>query len=102
MQNPFADDHQQDSEQQQIRFSRDTEALRAAGLIRVQGLIPISLNERIKSFAKKRSMKADELVGNLIEEGAKDLTRLEAQEHAKQLRTMFGDNWLEVMRQAAK
>jgi|LakMenEpi03Aug12_release.lakeMendotaPanAssembly.Ray.scaffolds.fasta_scaffold1633403_1 hypothetical protein len=71
--------------------------LRDMGLIRIQGIIPIDLNNDLKSIARSRNMNADILVGEIILEAAVEIRDNKAREAAKRLREQFGDNWLEVL-----
>lgn len=78
--------------------SRD--ALRAKGLIRAHALIPTELNERLKAMARKQGRNADQLIGELLEKSAAEVDRWEAEQEVARLRERFGDNWLEVLREA--
>jgi predicted DNA-binding protein len=75
-------------------------SLRAKGLIRAHGLIPIELNERLKAMARKQGRNADDLIGELLQKSAADVDRWEAEQEVKRLRDRFGDAWLDVLRQA--
>ena len=77
-------------------------SLRAKGLIRAAGIIPIELNERLKAMARKQGRNADELIGELLQKSASDVDRWEAEQEVKRLRDRFGDAWLDVLRQAEK
>jgi len=75
----------------------DAHKLREMGLIRIQGIIPIDLNEDLKSIARSRNMNADILVGEIIQEAAAEIRNNKAREAARRLREQFGDGWLEVL-----
>lgn len=87
----------EDLEPVQPSTSKDTATLREQGMIRVQGIIPTALNERIKTAARRQGMHADQLVGKFIISGAADLEKVEAQEEVARLRERFGDDWLNVL-----
>ena len=76
------------------------EALRAKGLIRAHALIPTELNERFKAMARKQGRNADQLIGELLEKSAAEVDRWEAEQEVARLRERFGENWLEVLRDA--
>lgn len=69
-------------------------------MIRVQGIIEIALNERIKAAARRQGRNADLLVGRFITNGAKDLDKAEIQEEVARLRERFGDEWASILQQA--
>jgi predicted DNA-binding protein len=75
-------------------------SLRARGLIRAHGIIPIELNERLKAMARKQGRNADQLIGELLEKSAADVDRWEAEQEVLRLRERFGSKWLDVLRQA--
>ena len=79
--------------------SRDSQELRKLGLIRVQGVIPVSLNNRIKAEARRSNRKADAVVGDYIQMGAQDMQQAEIREEESRLRERFGDNWMDVFQQ---
>ena len=91
----FDDDEPQDRAQPQ---SKEAE-LRANGLIRANGIIPIELNERFKAMARKQGRNADQFIGELLQKCAIELDRLEAEQEVKRLRERFGDDWFDVLRQ---
>ena len=74
-------------------------SLRAEGLIRVSGVIEITLNERLKALARKQGRTADQLIGELITRSAGEVDRLEAEQEAARLRERFGDRWLDLLKQ---
>lgn len=90
----------EDLEPVQPSVSRDTATLREQGMIRVQGIIPTALNERIKAAARRQNLHADQLVGKFIVNSAIDLEKVEAQEEVARLRERFGDDWLNVLQGA--
>lgn len=77
--------------------SGDATELKANGMIRVHGVIPIRLNERLKSMARAQNRTADLLIGELIQKTAKEVDRWEAEQYVSQLRERFGDNWMEIL-----
>ena len=77
-----------------------TAALRAKGLVRSHGIIPIELNERLKAMARKQGRNAEQLSGELIQKCSVELDRLEAEQEVQRLRERFGEAWLDVLRQA--
>jgi len=76
--------------------------LREMGLIRIQGIIPLELNEDIKSMARIQNMNADILVGEIIQSATRELTKTKARLAAKQLQEQFGDAWLEILGDVAQ
>jgi predicted DNA-binding protein len=77
-----------------------TASLRARGMIRAHGIIPIELNERLKAMARKQGRNADQLIGELLEKSAADVDRWEAEQEVIRLRERFGAKWIDVLRQA--
>ena len=75
----------------------DAASLKMAGLIRVHGIIPIELNDRLKAMARSKGQNADSFIGELIQGAAADIDKWEAQHAAEQLRRQFGDRWLEIL-----
>jgi len=75
----------------------DTASLKMLGLIRVQGIIPVGLNDRLKAMARSKGMNTDVVIGELIQSATADIDRWEAQQIAQQLRQQFGDQWLEIL-----
>ena len=71
-------------------------------MIRATGLIPASLNERLKLMARKQGRNADQLIGEMIQRSAGDVDRWEAEQEAARLRERFGDNWIELLKAAAQ
>lgn len=88
-----------DNEDQPERMSlpTDTTSLKEMGLIRVQGIIPIGLNDRLKAMARSKGKNADIVIGELIQSATEDIAKWEAQQVAQQLRQQFGDQWLEIL-----
>jgi hypothetical protein len=78
----------------------DTASLKMMGLIRVQGIIPIGLNDRLKTMARSKGKNTDVVIGELIQSATADIDKWEAQQVAQQLRQQFGDQWLEILRSA--
>lgn len=74
--------------------------LRANGLVRANGIIPIEYNERLKAMARKQGKNADRLIGELLLEMQSKLDAWEAQQEVVRLRERFGDNWLNLLQQA--
>lgn len=74
--------------------------LRANGLIRANGIIPIEFNERLKAMARKQGKNADQLIGELLLELRPVLDQWEAKQEAARLRERFGDNWMQLLQQA--
>lgn len=79
--------------------SKDAE-LKASGLIRASGIIPIEYNERLKAMARKQGKNADQLIGELLLELRPVLDQWEARQEAARLRERFGDNWMQLLQQA--
>jgi hypothetical protein len=75
----------------------DAHKLREMGLIRIQGISPIDLNNDLKSIARSRCMNADIFVGEIIQKAAAEIRDNKAREAAKRLREQLGDNWLEML-----
>lgn len=50
-------------------------------------------------MARANGINADEMVGRLIQKGAEDLRRFEAEQEHKRLRSKLGDDYLELLRQ---
>lgn len=75
----------------------DTASLKMMGLIRVQGIIPIGLNDRLKSMARSKGRNTDVVIGELIQSATADIDKWEAQQIAQKLRQQFGDQWLEIL-----
>jgi hypothetical protein len=75
-------------------------SLRARGMVRSSGIIPIELNERFKAMARKQGRNADQFIGELLQKCSLELDRLEAEQEVQRLRERFGDGWLDVLRQA--
>lgn len=75
----------------------DTASLKMIGLIRVQGIIPIDLNDRLKAMARSKGMNTDVVIGELIKSATADIDKWEAQQIAQQLRQQFGDQWLQIL-----
>lgn len=80
---------------------RDAAVLKSNGLIRVQGIIPIDLNEQIKSMAKRKGMNADVLIGQLIQQSRASVDDWEAQQEVARLQLRFGPQWASVLANAA-
>jgi predicted DNA-binding protein len=78
-------------------LSESTESLRQQGLIRAHGIIPISLNERLKVIARQQGRTADMLIGELIIRSADEVERLELEQEASRLRERLGDDWLQKL-----
>ena len=91
------DEPSEDESMQPI--SKDAE-LRANGLIRAAGIIPIEYNEKLKAMARKQGRNADQLLGEILVEGRAKVDQWEAQQEAERLKMRFGDNWLEILNQA--
>ena len=73
--------------------------LKANGMIRAHGIIPIEYNERLKAMARKQGKNTDQLIGELLIEMRPILNKWEVQQEAARLRERFGDNWMEVFQQ---
>jgi hypothetical protein len=80
-------------------YSKEAD-LKANGMIRANGIIPIEYNDRLKAMARKQGKNADQLIGELLLEMRPALDKWEAQQEAARLRDRFGDNWMEVLQQA--
>jgi predicted DNA-binding protein len=74
--------------------------LKAQGLIRVHGTIPIPLNERLKAMARSQSKHASQLIGELIQKSAAEVDKYEARQAKLQLQQQFGPNWLQMLQEA--
>lgn len=74
--------------------------LREQGLIRVHGIISIELNSRIKAAARRQGMHADQFMGQLITNAAAEVEKVEAQQEVARLRERFGDDWINILKQA--
>lgn len=69
--------------------------LRDHGLIRVSMILPISVNEEIKTIAKGRNLNADEYLGMRFMEHSWPRVKLEKAERIKhQLVEWLGPDWL--------
>lgn len=77
-----------------------TSDLKAQGLIRVHGTIPIALNERLKSMARSQGKHASQLIGEMIQKSAAEVDRYEAKQAKLQLQQQFGPNWLQMLQEA--
>lgn len=75
--------------------------LKANGMIRVSGIIPIEYNERLKAVARKQGKNADQLIGELLIELRSTLDQWEARQEAVRLRERFGDNWMQLLQQVS-
>lgn len=75
--------------------------LKSNGLIRVQGIIPIDLNEQIKSMARRKGVNADVLIGQLIQQSRASVDDWEAQQEVARLQLRFGPQWASVLANAA-
>lgn len=75
----------------------DAHSLREMGLVRTHCVLPIALNEDIKSIARSQNMNADALIGEYVQQAASKIKNNKAQEEARRLREQFGDSWLEVL-----
>ena len=88
----------------ETKMRQQTADLKAQSLIRVQGIIPIELNERLKGVARRHGRNADDLIGQLVKRAAAQLEEYEAEWEAEleaaRLRERFGDNWLEILSRA--
>jgi hypothetical protein len=73
--------------------------LKAQGLIRVQGTIPIALNERLKAMARSQKVHACQLIGDLIQKSAAEVDKYEARQAKLQLQEQFGPNWLQILQE---
>lgn len=73
--------------------------LKANGLIRASGIIPIEYNDRLKAMARKQGKNADQLIGELLLELRPMLDQWEAKQEANRLRERFGDNWMQLLQQ---
>lgn len=73
--------------------------LKAQGLIRVHGTIPIALNERIKAMARSQRVHASQLIGDLIQKSAAEIDKYEARQAKLQLQQQFGPNWLQILQE---
>ena len=73
--------------------------LKAQGLIRVQGTIPIALNERLKAIARSQRMHASQLIGDLIQKSVAEVDKFEARQAKLQLQEQFGPNWLQILQE---
>jgi len=73
--------------------------LKAQGLIRVHGTIPIALNERLKAMARGQKMHASQLVGEFIQKSAAEIDKYEARQAKLQLQQQFGPNWLQILQE---
>lgn len=73
--------------------------LKAQGLIRVQGTIPIALNERLKAMARSQRVHASQLIGDLIQKSAAEVDKYEARQAKLQLQEQFGPNWLQILQE---
>ena len=76
--------------------SREAE-LKAKGMIRATGVIPIEYNERLKTMARKQGKNADQLIGELLIEMRATLDKWEAQQEVIRLRERFGDDWRKIL-----
>lgn len=79
----------------------DSQKLRQMGLIRTQAIIPLELNEDIKSMARIQNMNADILAGEIIQSAARELTKSKARLAANRMREQFGESWLEILSEVA-
>lgn len=75
--------------------------LKAKGMIRATGIIPIEYNDRLKATARKQGKNADQLIGELLMELQPMLDKWEAQQEAMRLRERFGPEWMELLQQVA-
>lgn len=73
--------------------------LKAQGLIRVHGTIPIALNERLKAMARSQNKHASQLIGELIQKSAAEVDKYEAKQAKLQLQQQFGPNWLQMLQE---
>lgn len=72
--------------------------LREHGLIRVSMILPISVNEEIKTIAKGRNLNADEYLGMRFMEHSWSRVKLEKAEQIKaQLIECLGPDWLSLL-----
>lgn len=77
--------------------SRDAD-LKAQGLIRSNGIIPIEHNERLKAMARKLGKNTDQLIGELhMQFVAPMVDQWEAQQEAIRLRERFGPQWMQLL-----
>ena len=90
-----------DSQQQLIPATREEE-LHVRGLVRANIVVPIDHNERQKKLARKVGRKTDEFMGEHYMKLFKASQNEEALPEAKRLRDQFGDDWLEILRQAER
>lgn len=74
--------------------------LKANGLVRASGIIPIEFNERLKAMARKQGKTADQLIGELLMELCPVMDQWEAKQEAVRLRERFGDNWIQLLQHA--
>jgi hypothetical protein len=95
----FFDDEDQ-ADKNVFVLPTDTASLKKMGMIRVQGIIPIGLNDRLKTMARSKGKNTDVVIGELIQSATADIDKWEAQQVAQQLRQQFGDQWLEILRSA--
>ena len=87
----------EDDQPDRSALPTDTASLKMMGLIRVQGIIPIGLNDRLKSMARSKGRNTDVVIGELIQSATADIDKWEAQQIAQKLRQQFGDQWLEIL-----
>lgn len=73
--------------------------LKAKGLIRVHGTIPITLNDRLKAMARSQGKHASLLIGELIQKSAAEVDKYEAKQAKLQLKQQLGPNWLEILQE---
>jgi hypothetical protein len=73
--------------------------LKAQGLIRVHGTIPIALNERIKAMARNQNKHASQLIGEFIQKSAGEVDKHEARQAKLQLQQQFGPNWMQLLQE---
>jgi len=70
-------------------------------IVRCNGAVTEDLNERFKAMARRRGKTAEDFIGWLLMTKVEpQLRQMELDEEAERLRKQFGDNWLDVLRQA--
>jgi hypothetical protein len=80
----------------------DAHELRKMGLVRIQGIVPIALNEILKSTARANNMNADIYVGEVIQAASFNIREQEARGEVERLQQKFGNDFMDLFRQVAE
>lgn len=68
--------------------------------VRAAGSIPERLNERFKAMARRHDKTAEVFIGEMLMSLESVMDQMEAKIEAQRLREQFGEDWLDILREA--